>query len=137
MPLHGVPGRFAGEITERAELLNGAIQLSLDGESDGSEGNWSIELALSWRLGRPGAVPLDEGDFTLESGEREVIAILDSGSAELDGDTGDVEVDAVFTVEGATGVDVELDTPVRARLSIGAERWSGEFADAEESEEVG
>ena len=117
--------RLNGEITERAELLNGAMQLALDGAD--SEDSWSIELALSWRLGRAGAVALDEGDLALASDAGEVIAILDAGTAELDPDTGNVEVDARFTVEGVTAVAIEVGALLRARLEIGAEAWSGEL----------
>ena len=126
--------RLAGEITERAELLNGAMQLSLDGVSADSEDGWTIELALSWRLGRAGAVALDEGDFALEAGGDEVIAILDAGTAELDADTGNVEVDAVFAVESATGVKLEADARLQARLEIGAEAWNGELRAADRSD---
>jgi len=121
------PLRLSGEITERAELLNGAMQLSLDGVAVSSEAPWTIEVALSWRLGRAGAVALDEGDLTLESGDHEVIAILDAGSAELDPDTGNVEVDATFEVESASGVKLAPYSPLRARLEISAESWTGEL----------
>lgn len=120
--------RFAGEISERAELLNGAMQLTLDGGAVGSEVEWTIEAALSWRLGRAGAVALDEGDITLIVGDAELIAILDEGTAELDEDTGAVEVSATFDVEGATAVDVEPGAALRGRFEIGAESWNGELA---------
>ena len=121
------PTRCTGEVTERAELLNGAMQLSLDGASTDTETPWTIELALSWRLGRVGTVTIDEGDLTLESGDREVIANLDAGTAELDPDTGNVEVDAAFEVESASGIALTAGAPIRARLEISAEAWTGEL----------
>ncbi len=135
MPAFATPVRCSGEITERAELLNGALQLSLDGglssaDAPDSEAPWSVEIALSWRLGRAGAVALDEGDLTLESGDRELVAILEAGSVEVDGDTGDVDVEATFEVEGASGIDVAAGVPLQARLAIGAERWTGELQGA-------
>ncbi len=120
--------RFAGEISERAELLNGAMQLTLDGGAIGSEAEWTIEAALSWRLGRAGAVSLDEGDLTLTLGDAEVVAILDEGTAELDDDTGSIEVSATFDIEDATGLDLESGAPLRGRFEIGAESWDGELA---------
>jgi hypothetical protein len=119
--------RLSGEITERAELLNGAMQLSLDGVVAVSEDPSTIELALSWRLGRAGAVALDEGDLTLESAASEVVAVLDAGTAELDPDTGNVEVEGTFVVESATGVTLAAGALLTARLEIGAESWSGEL----------
>ena len=113
--------QFAGEVTERAELLNGAMQLTLDGENAGSEAVWTIELTLSWRLGRAGAVQIDEGDLTLDSTEDEVVATLDTGTAEVDADTGNVSVDAMFIVEAGA--------PLHARLEIGAEEWTGQLVD--------
>ena len=118
--------RFSGEISERAELLNGAMQLTLDGVAVGAGAAWAIEAALSWRLGRSGAVALDEGDLTLTLGDAELVAILDEGSALLDEETGAVEVDASFDVEGATAVDIEPGAGLRGRFEIDADAWSGE-----------
>lgn len=119
--------RVAGEITERAELLNGAAQLALDGGAIDADPAWTIEAALSWRLGRSGAVTLDEGDLTLEADRGELVAVLDHGTAELDPDTGGVEIEAVFAVEGVTGVELPADSALRARFEIGAESWTGEL----------
>jgi hypothetical protein len=127
MPAFASPARCTGEVTERAELLNGAMQLALDGATTDTEAPWTIEVALSWRLGRAGAVSLDEGDLTLESGDREVIANLDAGTAELDPDTGNVEVDAVFDVESANQAELDAGAPIRVRLEIAAEAWTGEL----------
>ena len=121
------PAHCSGEITERAELLNGAMQLALDGEATTPEDSWTIEVALSWRLGRPGAVPLDEGDLALESGDRELVAVLEAGVAEVDADTGNVEVSATFVVDGVSALDLEAGASLQTRLAIGAERWSGEL----------
>ena len=96
-------------------------------DSDEPDTPWTIEVALSWRLGRAGAVSLDEGDLTLESGDREVIANLDAGTAELDPDTGNVEVDAVFDVESANQAELDAGAPIRVRLEIAAEAWTGEL----------
>lgn len=128
------PWRCSGEITERAELLNGAIQLSLDGElvdptSDSAP--WTVEIALSWRLGRAGAVSLDEGDLVFASGDRELVAILEAGNAEVDADTGDVEVDAAFEVEGVSGIDLVPGALLQTRIAIGAERWSGQLSSSD------
>lgn len=124
MPALPDPAPLSGEVTERAELLNGAMQLALDG-AVGSEVGWIVEFALSWRLGRAGAVDLDEGDLTIEGPAAELIAILDAGTAELDPDTGNVEVDATFEIESATGLALESGMAIRARLEIGAESWNG------------
>lgn len=126
----GPATRFTGEISERAELLNGAMQLTLDGAAVGSDADWMIEAALSWRLGRAGAVTLDEGDLTLTAGDSELVAILDEGTAELDEDTGGVEVSATFGVEGATAADLEPGAMLLGRFEIGAESWTGELGAA-------
>ncbi|MDA0352992.1 MAG: hypothetical protein O3A10_12370 [Chloroflexi bacterium] len=132
MPHFPTPLRISGEITERAELLNGAMQLALDGESDPDAGEWIIEVALSWRLGRAGAVALDEGDCSadcedLAGASAELVAVLEQGTAELDPDTGRVEIEATFTIEGVTGLEDEPGTMLRARFEIGAETWTGEL----------
>ncbi len=128
--------RFTGEITERAELLNGAMQLALDGEAANADPAWTIESALSWRLGRSGAVTLDEGDLTLEAGAHELVAVLDHGTAELDPDTGGVEIEATFTVEGVSGVDPPTDGALSARFEIGAESWTGELLEGLPADEA-
>jgi hypothetical protein len=117
--------RLTGEVTERAELLNGAMQLALDGAT--TEGGWAVELTLSWRLGRAGAVDLDEGDLTLDSSDAEIVAVLDDGTAELDPDTGTAEVNARFEVESVTGVSLDAGVLLTLSVVIGAEAWSGDL----------
>jgi len=103
------------------------MQLTLDGEAANADPTWTIESALSWRLGRSGAVTLDEGDLTLEAGAEELVAVLDHGTAEIDPDTGGVEIEAIFTIESVSGVELPADGMLRAQLEIGAESWTGEL----------
>ncbi len=56
-----LPAALAGEVSERAELLNGSMQLALDGAGASGAPGWEVTLSLAWRLGRDGAVPLVEG----------------------------------------------------------------------------
>lgn len=119
-----------GEVSERAELLNGFLQLALEGEvsaSDGDGARWRCSTALSWQLGRAGEVALGEGDLALEDGDTELFAVLDQGTAVPDPDSGSALVRAVFTVDGARGDWAATGDKVACELTIEAEHWRGEF----------
>jgi hypothetical protein len=119
---------LTGEISERAELLNGSMQLALDGTASGDTQLWALAVALAWRLGREGAVSLEEGDLTLDGvgdGSFEIVAILDDGSAEEDADTGNAVVDALFTIEESNVAGFEAGAQLSCQFEVGAERWTG------------
>jgi hypothetical protein len=119
--------QLSGDIAERGELLNGSVQLALDGAAVRGSSEWQIAVTLAWRLGREGAVALDEGDLALDDGVSalEVIAILEEGTAEEDTDTGNSIVELLFTIEESTVEGFEVGTQLRAEFDIGAEQWSG------------
>jgi len=116
-----------GEVSERTELLNGFLQLVLDGEVVGEGERWRCSSSLSWRLGRTGEVMLEEGDLALEDGDTELFAVLEAGTAEPEAETGSAVVRAVFTVDGARGDWVVPGDRVTCDLVIGAESWRGEL----------
>lgn len=116
-----------GEVTERAELLNGFLQLSLDGEAVQGDGRWQCASSLAWQLGRAGEVALKEGDLSLEDGDRELFAVLEHGTAEPDVDTGSAVVHATFTVDGARGDWAVPGDRVSCELRIEVESWRGEI----------
>jgi hypothetical protein len=120
----------AGEVSERAELLNGFLQLALDGEVSGGDpddARWRCSSSLSWQLGRSGEVALGEGDLALEDGDSELFAILEHGTAVADPETGSALVRAVFTVDGARGDWAATGDRVACELTIDAESWRGEL----------
>jgi hypothetical protein len=116
-----------GEVSERAELLNGFLQLSLDGEAVQGDGRWLCASSLAWQLGRTGEVALKEGDLSLEDGDHELFAVLEHGTAEADLDTGSAVVRAVFTVDGARGDWAAPGDRVGCDLRIEIESWRGEI----------
>jgi len=125
--------RGEGEISERTELLNGTLQLSIEGVvAAGSAAPWELSASFAWRLGRDGNVPLSEGDLTLASSDGELFATLDEGVATVDPDSGAASLRATFIVDGVEGerlVDLGLrpDSAVTAELTLDAERWSGQL----------
>lgn len=123
------PTRYnlAGEVSERTELLNGTMQLALDGAASHDATEWQVAVTLAWRLGREGAVALEEGDLALDDGgsELEVIAILEAGSAEEDTDTGNAIVELLFAIEESNVEGFEAGTQLRGQLDVGAEQWTG------------
>ncbi|MPZ99833.1 MAG: hypothetical protein GEU80_10955 [Dehalococcoidia bacterium] len=125
----GIGTRFEaqGEVSERAELLNGTLQLVLDGDAQAGNDAWLCACSLSWRLGRSGEVSLSEGDLTLEADGREIAAVLLEGVAVADPDTGAAAVRATFTVDAVSG---ELGTPgdqLTCELDVGVDTWRGEI----------
>ena len=116
-----------GEVSERAELLNGFLQLSLDGEAVGDGARWQCASSLAWQLGRSGEVALKEGDLALDDGDRELFAVLEHGTAEADLDTGSAVVHAVFNVDGAHGDWAAPGDRVTCELQIGVDGWRGEL----------
>ncbi len=140
--------RGDGEVSERTELLNGTLQLSIEGvvaagsavagsaATDGvateNAAPWELSASFAWRLGRDGDVPLSEGDLTLESSDGELFATLGEGVATVDPDTGAASLRATFIVDGVQGerlADLGLrpNSAVTAELTVDAERWSGEL----------
>jgi hypothetical protein len=116
-----------GEVSERAELLNGFLQLSLDGEAVHGDGRWQCASSLAWQLGRSGEVALKEGDLSLEDGDHELFAVLEHGTAAPDLETGSAVVRAVFAVDGARGDWAAPGDRVACELRIDVETWRGEI----------
>lgn len=130
-PANGLHYELSGEVSERAELLNGSMQLALDGSASQQSERWDLVVSLAWRLGREGAIPLEEGDLALDDAgatSAEVVAILDSGSAEEDTDTGNAIVEALFTIEESNIAGFEPGGQCRCQFEVGAEEWSGTLA---------
>lgn len=130
--------RGAGEVSERTELLNGTLQLSIEGavgaDSAARDGAapWELSASFAWKLGRDGDVPLSEGDLTLEGRDGELFATLGEGVAAVDPDSGAATVRATFVVDGVEGerlgaLGLRPDSSVSAELTVEAERWSGEL----------
>ncbi len=124
-----LPPRYelSGDVSERGELLNGSMQLALDGAAVHAASELQISVILAWRLGREGAVALEEGELALDDGVStlEVVASVADGTAEEDPDTGSSLVDALFTIEESNTPEFVAGTQLRAELDIGAEQWSG------------
>lgn len=130
MPESGSEVRYhlTGEVSERAELLNGSMQLALDGVASHATERWELAVALAWRIGREGAIPLEEGDLAFDHGDvdnSELVAILDGGSAEEDSDTGNAIVEARFTIEESNITAFEAGTQLHCRFEVSTERWTG------------
>lgn len=120
--------RAEGEVSEREELLDGRLQLVLDGETaDGL----AVSFSLVWLLGREGATPLAEGFATLAgAGGGELNASLASGEVEAAAETGEASVRARFAVDAAAGGARALAAPgaiLACGLEVGAESWRGEL----------
>lgn len=135
--------RGAGEVSERTELLNGTLQLSIEGAvgadsaardsaAKDEAAPWELSASFAWKLGRDGDVPLSEGDLTLEGRDGELFATLGEGVAAVDPDSGAATVRATFVVDGVEGerlgaLGLRPDSSVSAELTVEAERWSGEL----------
>ena len=119
--------RAEGEVSEREELLDGRLQLVLDGETgDGL----AVSFSLVWLLGREGATPLAEGFATLADAGGELNASLASGEVEAAAETGEASVRARFAVDAAEGGARALAAPgaiLACGLEVGAESWRGEL----------
>ena len=125
--------RGEGEVSERTELLNGTLQVSIEGEvaADGAA-SWELSASFAWRLARDGDVPLSEGDLSLEGHDGELFATLGAGVATVDPDSGAATVRATFIIDGVEGerlaaLGLRPDGAVTAEITVEAERWSGEL----------
>lgn len=119
---------LTGEVSERAELLNGTMQLALDGATSEVTTPWELTIALAWRLGREGAIRLEEGDLALDDAgatSAELVALLDSGTAEEDIDTGNAIIEALFTIEESNVAALEAGARLHCQFEVGAEQWTG------------
>jgi hypothetical protein len=130
MPESTAEVRYAltGEVSERAELLNGTMQLALDGTTSDEGARWELTIALAWRLGREGAIPLEEGDLAFDDAgatSAEVVALLDSGSAEGDADTGNAIIEVLFTIEESNVAEFEIGARLHCQFEVGSEQWTG------------
>ncbi len=122
-----------GEVSERQELLNGTVQLSLEGEASGL----FLAATFAWQLARDD-VELLEGDLTLEDrtvsdGTHELYALLHAGTCVIDPDTGEARIEGTYLVDGLVGDWLMLGAAGReggrlpCRFVIGASEWQGEI----------
>jgi hypothetical protein len=116
----------SGEVSERQELLDGRCVVELDGGA----GELAITCSLSWRLGRDGDVPVEEGALTIEGERGEVSAVLagappERGVVRTNADTGTTFVRAGFEVEAAEGGVAAPGDAIECELEIGVDEWRG------------
>lgn len=118
--------RVAGEVSEREDLLDGRVRLSLEGEA----GSLALSAAFGWRRGRAGVSALEPGDCFLsleDAAGDELHAAAESGSVSIDPDTAAATVRARFVVEEASGGLAEPGQRLEMECAVGAEAWSGEL----------
>lgn len=129
---------ICGEVSEWQELLDGTVQLVLEGGASGL----LLTAAFAWRLAGEGEADLLEGDLTLEDrsntgGTRELYALLQSGTCSIDPETGDVRIEGAYLVDGVVGDWVTLGAAGResgrlpCRFEVAAAEWRGELNVAE------
>ncbi len=123
-----------GEVSERQKLLDGTVQLSLEGLASA----FSLTATFAWQLARAGAIELLEGDLTLEERSvpnepRELYALLDAGTCVIDPDTGTARIEGVYLVDGLLGdwpmlgVAGHEGARLPCRFEIEASEWQGEL----------
>lgn len=122
--------RLRGEVTERSELLDGSLQVTLDGEASDGARRWTCTASLTWTLGRSGEVELEEGDLALEPAEGEeaedaLFAVVAEGLAQPDPDTGAASVTVRFAVDDARGEWAGVEQ-CAAEFRVGVEDWTGQ-----------
>ena len=125
-PHTGRSGVASGEVSERGELLDGSLQLALEGSCELATEEWVVSITLAWPLAQAGDVPLAEGDLTLDARDRSLFAVLDEGSATTD-DTGAAHVTARFVVDGVEGAALDAAS-IECILEVDVEQWRGELA---------
>ena len=122
-----------GEVSERQELLDGTVQLSLEVEASGL----FLAATFAWQLARDD-VELLEGDLTLEDrtvsdGTHELYALLHAGTCAIDPDTGEARIEGTYLVDGLVGDWLMLGAAGReggrlpCRFAIGVSEWQGEI----------
>ena len=115
----------SGEVSDREELLDGRMQVVLDGEAAGRP----LSCALTWTLGRAGEVAVEEADLTFETDEGELNALLSAdlggGVVRVDPDTGQAVAELTLIVEAAAGDHQATARSVRCSFEIGVDGWSG------------
>lgn len=126
-------GQASGEVTERSELLDGSLQLALEGSCDLDGVEWVVSITLAWPLAEAGDVPLAEGDLALEAPDRGLFAVLDDGTASSDPDSGAADVTARFTIDATDRAEMAVagappaPGSVECHLAVGIEEWRGEL----------
>lgn len=126
-------GRASGEVSERGELLDGSLQLALEGSCDLDGVEWIVSITLAWPLAEAGEVPLAEGDLALDAPDRGLFAVLDEGTAASDPDTGAADVTARFTIDATDRAETAADgasavpQAVECHLEVAVEEWRGEL----------
>ena len=124
MPIERLP--VAGEVSEREDLLNGAVRVALEGRA----GVLTLSAAFGWRRGRDGATALEPGECYLSLEDRsggELHAAAEVGSVSVDPDTGEARVRARFVAEEVSGALAEAGPRLALECTIGVAEWSGEL----------
>ncbi len=123
-------GDASGEVSERGELLDGSLQLALEGSCELADEEWVVSMTLAWPLAEEGDVPLAEGDLTLDAVDHSLFAVLEEGTATSDHETGAAQVTARFVVDGSDGADAGDGSPpgvVECSLEVDVGEWRGKF----------
>ena len=129
-------GVASGEVSERGELLDGSLQLALEGRCELAAEEWIVSITLAWPLAEAGEVPLAEGDLALDAADRSLFAVLDEGSATIDLETGASVVTARFHVDGMEGEMIDASS-IECHLEVDIEHWRGELALASDGSAAG
>jgi len=120
-------GLASGEVSERGELLDGSLQLALEGKCELAGEEWTVSMTLAWPLAEEGEVPIAEGDIALDAPDHSLFAVLEEGTAASDAETGAARISARFLVDGTDGNDPGATGAIECRLEVDVGEWRGEL----------
>ena len=115
--------KITGEVIEHSELLNGEIQLILEGEFISKNNKFCITNILEWQMGNNVITSILHSELSMEISsklDQTIIGNYCKGTLSKDDETGDLHFDLFYNIDTKSS-----DNKVHCEIIVTGNEWSG------------
>ena len=115
--------KILGEVVEHSELLNGEIQMILEGEFIWNEKKYRITNSIEWQIGNDVVIPILHSELLIENSSitsQTIVGNYSTGNHSVDEETEEQQFDLSYNID-ATSSDLKID----CEITVQGNEWMG------------
>ena len=115
--------KILGEVIDHSELLNGEIQMILEGEFIWNEKKYRITNSLEWQIGNDVVIPILHSELLIENSSitsQTIVGNYSTGNHSVDEETGELLFDLSYNIDAASS-----DEKIDCEITVQGNEWLG------------
>ena len=115
--------KILGEVIDHSELLNGEIQMILEGEFIWDEKKYRITNSLEWQIGNDVVIPILHSELLIENSSvtsQTIVGNYSTGNHFVDEETGELQFDLSYNIHAASS-----DEKIDCEITVQGNEWIG------------